>query len=128
MAYESFITNKNTTKVVTEEDVAYDDCYNGNCKYLNKTENKCVFETCLFKELPKHRLPVSTECMICKTDYECNIEDHRLPICPNCLLAIRHLVIAHRNTCTECEPIKLESEVDQYLAEGDDGSNEDWNH
>jgi len=129
MAFEDTMTNDLTLKTVTEEDVAFDDCYNTNCKYYNVDKELCTFETCLFKELPKHPRSIITECIICKTKFECNIEDTRVYICPECLTALRHIIHAHRNICTECEPIKPEEEnVNQYLKEGDDPSNEDWNH
>lgn len=127
MAFEDVVTNKTSlgTKVVTEEDVAYDDCYNNDCKFYNVQEKKCLFETCIFKEIPAHRYPVTNKCIICGTEYQCNIENMRINMCVDCLKALRHLIIAHRNFCVECLKIEKEHDFDQYLKEGDDGSNED---
>ena len=46
-------------------------------------------------------------------------------MCVDCLKALRHLIVAHRNYCSECAEIEKESDFNQYLEEGDDGSNED---
>jgi hypothetical protein len=126
MAFEDAIKGNTGlgTKVVTEEDVAYDECPNKDCHLYNTEEEKCTFETCMYSQLPIHDKALINKCIICDTDFKMNVEKFRIPICEDCMKALRHIVIGHRNYCVECEKIEKESEFDQYLKEGDDPSNE----
>jgi hypothetical protein len=130
MAFEDMIKGSTGlgTKVVTEEDVAFDECPNPNCHLHTKweSEGSCTFETCLYSQLPIHDKGLVSNCIICDTEFKANVENIRIPICEDCLKALRHVLIGHRNYCTECKekPIEKESEFNQYLSEGDDPSNE----
>lgn len=67
---------------------------NLNCKYRDVNTNRCLYETCLFEELPPtQQASVSDKCWVCGT--QINIGDKAFDnnrLCPKCQAKLIELI------------------------------------
>jgi hypothetical protein len=87
MAYVNFDAGKNNA----DPNLPHEDCYEPKCQY-RRVDNKCAFETCIFKEFPPAPRTILQKCIVCGAVHETTVEKCKTHICHDCIKGIRSLL------------------------------------